>query len=98
MDDAEALVNAAVDVIEARLKEDERKLGFTEIPRSCRDCVEAYFSNDSAIASETWNAIWNDGTLSWGFSADWDLVPDLHQLVLATEASFEELHRAATGG
>ncbi len=37
-----------------------------------------------------------DGTLSWGFSADWDLVPDLHQLVLATEHAFEELHAAAT--
>jgi WS/DGAT/MGAT family acyltransferase len=37
-----------------------------------------------------------DGALSWGYSADWDLVPDLHDLVLATEHSFEELHRAAT--
>ncbi len=37
-----------------------------------------------------------DGTFSWGFSSDWDLVPDLHQLVLATEAAFEELHTAAT--
>jgi WS/DGAT/MGAT family acyltransferase len=36
-----------------------------------------------------------DGTLSWGFSADWDLVPDLHELVLATQRSFEELVRAA---
>jgi hypothetical protein len=35
------------------------------------------------------------GTLSWGFSADWDLVPDLHQLVEATTESFDELHRAA---
>jgi WS/DGAT/MGAT family acyltransferase len=35
------------------------------------------------------------GTLSWGFSADWDLVPDLHQLVEATTWSFDELHRAA---
>lgn len=37
-----------------------------------------------------------DGTLSWGFSADWDLVPDLHDLVEATSESFDELHRAAT--
>jgi WS/DGAT/MGAT family acyltransferase len=36
------------------------------------------------------------GTLSWGFSADWDLVPDLHELVLATEHAFEELYDAAT--
>jgi WS/DGAT/MGAT family acyltransferase len=29
--------------------------------------------------------------ISWGFSADWDLVPDLHDLVTAVEESFEEL-------
>jgi diacylglycerol O-acyltransferase len=34
-------------------------------------------------------------TLSWGFSGDWDLVPDLHQLVLATERAFGELRAAA---
>ena len=34
-------------------------------------------------------------TLSWGFSADWDEVPDLHELVTATERSFEELCRVA---
>jgi WS/DGAT/MGAT family acyltransferase len=33
--------------------------------------------------------------LSWGFSADWDEVPDLHELVAATERSFEELCRVA---
>lgn len=36
------------------------------------------------------------GTLSWGFCADWDLVPDLHELVTATEDAFEELFEAAT--
>lgn len=36
-----------------------------------------------------------DGTLSWGFCADWDLVPDLHELVRATERTFEELEQAA---
>jgi WS/DGAT/MGAT family acyltransferase len=36
-----------------------------------------------------------DGALSWGFSADWDLVPDLHDLVLATQKCFEELRVAA---
>jgi diacylglycerol O-acyltransferase / wax synthase len=35
-----------------------------------------------------------EDTLSWGFSADWDLVPDLHQLVDATVRSFDELCRA----
>jgi len=35
------------------------------------------------------------GTLSWGFSADWDLVPDLHDLVEATQDAFEQLVAAA---
>jgi diacylglycerol O-acyltransferase len=34
-------------------------------------------------------------TLSWGFTADWDLVPDLHELVLAVDHSFERLCEAA---
>jgi len=34
-------------------------------------------------------------TLSWGFTADWDLVPDLHDLVRAVESSFEELAAAS---
>jgi WS/DGAT/MGAT family acyltransferase len=33
--------------------------------------------------------------ISWGFSADWDLVPDLHDLVLAVDRSFRELREAA---
>jgi diacylglycerol O-acyltransferase len=36
-----------------------------------------------------------DGVLSWGFTADWDLVPDLHALVNATEVAFEELRSRA---
>jgi WS/DGAT/MGAT family acyltransferase len=35
-----------------------------------------------------------DGTLSWGYSADWDLVPDLHQVVIATQEAFEALEQA----
>jgi len=34
-------------------------------------------------------------TLSWGFTGDWDLVPDLHELVLAVEYEFQQLRRAA---
>jgi hypothetical protein len=30
-----------------------------------------------------------------GFTADWDLVPDLHDLVLASAESFQELEAAA---
>lgn len=33
--------------------------------------------------------------LFWGFNSDWEQVPDLHELVLATEASFVELCEAA---
>ena len=36
-----------------------------------------------------------DGGLSFGLTADWDLVPDLHRLVEAIERSFVEMQRAA---
>jgi hypothetical protein len=39
-----------------------------------------------------------DGMLSWGFTGDWDLVPDLHALALATERGFDELRSAAGVG
>jgi diacylglycerol O-acyltransferase len=35
------------------------------------------------------------GTLCWGFTADWDLVPDLHELVVAVRDAFVELQTAA---
>jgi diacylglycerol O-acyltransferase len=34
------------------------------------------------------------GTLSWGVTCDWDLVPDLHDFILAIEHSFEDLRAA----
>jgi WS/DGAT/MGAT family acyltransferase len=37
------------------------------------------------------------GVFSWGFSADWDLVPDLHDLVRETDRAFEALCEAANG-
>jgi len=37
-----------------------------------------------------------DGKLNWGFTCDWDLLPDLHDFVNDIEASFDEL-RAAGG-
>jgi diacylglycerol O-acyltransferase len=40
----------------------------------------------------------NAGRLFWGFNADWDLVPDLHDFVEAVALSFRELHDAATQG
>lgn len=35
------------------------------------------------------------GGLYWGFNSDWEQVPDLHELVLATEEAFHELCDAA---
>jgi hypothetical protein len=37
-----------------------------------------------------------EDSLSWGFNADWDLVPDLHHFANDVETSFEELHAIAT--
>ena len=37
-------------------------------------------------------------TLSWGFTADWDLVPDLHELVLGVAREFERLRQRASAG
>jgi hypothetical protein len=34
-------------------------------------------------------------TLSWGFTADWDLVPDLHELAVAVEQEFAKLRERA---
>jgi WS/DGAT/MGAT family acyltransferase len=36
-----------------------------------------------------------DGRMDWGFTADYDLVPDLPQFALSVERSFAELARAA---
>ncbi|MFN8559912.1 MAG: wax ester/triacylglycerol synthase family O-acyltransferase [Dehalococcoidia bacterium] len=36
-----------------------------------------------------------NGGLFWGFTADWETVPDLHDFVAAIEESFAELQRAA---
>jgi diacylglycerol O-acyltransferase len=35
------------------------------------------------------------GKLCWGFTSDWDLLPDLHDFVLDIEASFRELSELA---
>jgi diacylglycerol O-acyltransferase / wax synthase len=37
-----------------------------------------------------------DGMLNWGFSADWDSVPDLAEFVTRVELALDELHDAAT--
>lgn len=38
------------------------------------------------------------GRLHWGFNADWDVIPDLHDFVRCVEGSFAELHAAALAG
>jgi diacylglycerol O-acyltransferase len=35
-----------------------------------------------------------DGSLFWGFDADWDVLPDLHEFVESVPAGFEELCKA----
>jgi hypothetical protein len=39
-----------------------------------------------------------NGKLFWGFNADWDALPDLHELVDATQREFEMLRDAAAQG
>jgi hypothetical protein len=34
-----------------------------------------------------------DGGLHWGFNADWDALPDLHEFVGAIEQEFEKLRK-----
>jgi WS/DGAT/MGAT family acyltransferase len=36
-----------------------------------------------------------DGGLFWGFNADWEALPDLHDFVEAVQSSFEELAKSA---
>jgi hypothetical protein len=36
-----------------------------------------------------------NGSLFWGLNADWDAVPDLHDLVEHLAMDFEELRKAA---
>ncbi len=35
------------------------------------------------------------GKLCWGFTADWDLVPDVHEFVAAVDTAFGELQAAS---
>jgi hypothetical protein len=39
-----------------------------------------------------------DGRLYWGFNADWDALPDLHDLVEAVDREFAQLSAAAGVG
>ena len=36
-----------------------------------------------------------DGKLCWGFTCEWDLLPELHDFVMDIEAAFKELQDAA---
>ena len=35
-----------------------------------------------------------DGSIFWGLNADWDSLPDLHDLVEGLDLEFERLHKA----
>jgi diacylglycerol O-acyltransferase len=39
-----------------------------------------------------------DGRLHWGFNADWDALPDVHELVEAVDVEMAGLHAAALAG
>jgi WS/DGAT/MGAT family acyltransferase len=39
-----------------------------------------------------------DGALYWGFHADWEAMPDLHDLVVDVDEEFERLRKAAADG
>ncbi|MEN8161737.1 MAG: wax ester/triacylglycerol synthase family O-acyltransferase [Myxococcota bacterium] len=39
-----------------------------------------------------------DGTLFWGFNADWDAIPDLHDVVESVPMGFEALGKAVAAG
>ena len=39
-----------------------------------------------------------DGGLYWGFAADWDAIPDLHDVVSLVESEFEKLSAAVAAG
>jgi hypothetical protein len=38
-----------------------------------------------------------DGQLTWGFNADWDVLPDLHDLVIAVSAEESGLQATLLG-
>jgi diacylglycerol O-acyltransferase / wax synthase len=62
-------------------------------------CLEGYpmvplFENQGVAIGSFSNA----GKLCFGFNADWELLPDLHDLVEAIKREFAELHQAASRG
>jgi len=58
--------------------------------RAVYPLVPLYRNQALGIALFSYN-----GKLFWGFNADWDAVPDLHELVEATQREFEMLCEAA---
>jgi WS/DGAT/MGAT family acyltransferase len=60
---------------------------------SCFPLVPLYQNQALGVALFSY-----DGRLHWGFNADWDALPDLHDLVQAVEDEVEALAEAAGGG
>jgi WS/DGAT/MGAT family acyltransferase len=59
--------------------------------RECYPLVPLYRNQALGIALFSY-----DGRLFWGFNADWDALPDLHDLVEAVAHEFQALRTAAT--
>jgi hypothetical protein len=60
---------------------------------ACYPLVPLYQNQALGIALFSYH-----GGLFWGLNADWDAVPDLHDLVEALATDFEELRKAASEG
>ena len=60
---------------------------------SCFPLVPLYQNQALGVALFSY-----DGRLHWGFNADWDALPDLHDLVQAVEDEVEALAEAAGEG
>jgi WS/DGAT/MGAT family acyltransferase len=56
--------------------------------QACHPLVPLYQNQALGVALFSY-----DGRLFWGFNADWDAVPDLHDLVEGVQAEFERLVR-----
>jgi diacylglycerol O-acyltransferase / wax synthase len=60
--------------------------------RACYPVVPLYRNQALGIALFSY-----DGRLFWGFNADWDAIPDLHDLVEAVDNEFQTLRTIAAG-
>jgi hypothetical protein len=74
-----------------------------QIPNATRAVLNSFVENSIHPEKTTNHALGiallsYAGGLFWGLHADWDAVPDLHDLADDVEASFEQLRKAAHPG